>query len=265
MAKHRRQHRDPGLEGFTLVELLVVIAIIAILVALLLPALQKARQQAITAACLSNIKQVGLGFQIYATNNNGWFCSAGPNRDFRLKVPTSNVPSLSWAERLALSGSMKVTLPETRWTTGSNYPVMGRGVFQCPGWGNGSYEGGRTTIDSRGYGMNYFVSPDFRSNPYWAAFTKREKLVKDKVVLADAYYRFNIGPNSVSTGEFGIYRRHNRGANYLFGDFHAEWSDQFHKAGHMTPANVWTDGKKYNTTSTDTKIFIAVREVTAGD
>src|SRR4030042_527597 len=48
--------------GFTLVELLVVIAIIGILIALLLPAIQAAREAARRAACLNNLKQLGLGF-----------------------------------------------------------------------------------------------------------------------------------------------------------------------------------------------------------
>ncbi|KKK90045.1 hypothetical protein LCGC14_2727020, partial [marine sediment metagenome] len=49
--------------GFTLVELLVVIAIIGILIALLLPAIQAAREAARRAACLNNLKQLGLAFQ----------------------------------------------------------------------------------------------------------------------------------------------------------------------------------------------------------
>lgn len=55
----------PRRRGFTLIELLVVIAIIAILAAILFPVFAQARDKARAAACLSNVKQIALGVQMY--------------------------------------------------------------------------------------------------------------------------------------------------------------------------------------------------------
>ena len=69
MCSHRF-HRQSG-SAFTLVELLVVITIIAVLSGLLLVVVNLVRDRANSVKCMSNLRQMGMGFQAYAADNNG--------------------------------------------------------------------------------------------------------------------------------------------------------------------------------------------------
>ena len=66
--------------GFTLIELLVVISIIAMLLAILMPALGRAKEAAKRVVCLSNQRQLGLAWHVYAESNNGKLCSSAPGQ-----------------------------------------------------------------------------------------------------------------------------------------------------------------------------------------
>src|SRR5262245_51365637 len=87
MVARDRQWRRAAL---SLVELLLVIAIISVLVGLLLPAVQGVRQAANRTNCASNLRQIGLAFQMYRDNNNGMFPIAA-----RLPSESPDLPSIA--------------------------------------------------------------------------------------------------------------------------------------------------------------------------
>jgi hypothetical protein len=105
-------------------QLLVVVAIIAVLIAILLPALSRARKQAIAVQCLSNLKQISVGVVLYASDNHNAALISLPETD----------PLNPYAY---LGDSWEVVLVKHHYVTATmigNYPnaQLPNGVFRCP-------------------------------------------------------------------------------------------------------------------------------------
>jgi prepilin-type N-terminal cleavage/methylation domain-containing protein len=149
--------------GFSMVELLVSIAIIALLTGLLVPALAGARDTARSAVCLSNVRQLGAGWTLYANDHNDW----------AMPLAYIEPPDVGFfADGVFWFGTDGRVTGQVDYAKGLLSPYVGAaadadGVYECPDQREGTYRpqaatGARTTT----YGYNgYYLSPS--KTPGW--------------------------------------------------------------------------------------------------
>lgn len=213
--------------GFTLIELLAVIATIAILASLLLPILSRAKAKAQRTACFSNLRQLGLAWVLYSTDNNGRLAESYPvnNPDVWVQGDMS-IPSQATDADLISQGKL--------------YPYnQNVSIYRCP-TDEGVMIKGTRYRSVRSYSMNCFMGArdpslgpipptaegfvDFfsrdseipRPSEIWVFLDEDERSISDGCFVTDPtghlWYRF---PATSA-------HRHNFSYPLTFADGHAE-------------------------------------------
>lgn len=228
--------------GFSLIEVLVVVAIIALLVAILVPSLAEAREYARRAACLSNMKSLGSAMSMYLTTYRGWL-PVGPADRLKYLDPITRrlydqpAPGLRpYPPFNCAWGGKRAVVPHDFSTPGrpevlkrplTEFLYKGAGldtdlpVFQCPSDNGFDAQGAtwlrpeqRTLTAYQACGNSYYNNPwsDFKQTS-----PKRLRIPSMLIVIEEAPMYMSVWQRRQLTGWHRQFSRH----NLLFLDFHA--------------------------------------------
>jgi prepilin-type N-terminal cleavage/methylation domain-containing protein len=212
--------------GFTLIELLVVIAIIAILAAILFPVFAQAREKGRQTMCLSNCKQIGTAYQMYA-------------QDYDEAI----VPACNWA-----AGYHATEDPRSWWDGLLEPYTMNSEIFRCPSFGSKRYPS--YVISFIGYDPSSKAMPaasnngfkDYSRNSTWIKTVRLPQAARPAEVILTYECTFAEfcadGAKSLRVWASGGYwnpvgydwdrwrpGKHSRGHNNVFVDGHARWTE----------------------------------------
>ncbi|HEV2456693.1 MAG TPA: prepilin-type N-terminal cleavage/methylation domain-containing protein [Verrucomicrobiae bacterium] len=216
-------------DGFTLVELLVVIAVIVIITAILLPILSKGKQAVQNVSCLNNLRQLEMCCHAYSVDNGDYLPPNEPG-GFVSAPSSTNTPSIvtnnSWCPGIA---PLDMTVANVQ--AGIIYPYNNSpGIYRCPA-DVSTVDGHPTVLRARSYCMDISLYCDDAVNTFKKYTEIRNPSPAQLFVFIDTQ------EDDIWDATFGIFDsssyfagywldlaadRHSRGANLSFADGHVE-------------------------------------------
>lgn len=223
--------------AFTLIELLVVIAVIAILAGLLLPALASAKSKGQSIACLNNLKQLSISWQLYAVDHNDILPPNSFVFDILSDTPLDNGPS--WCTNLAPWDTTSVGIDN-----GLLFPYNhSAAIYHCPAdKSQVQARDGKLLPQTRfrTYNMSQSINGRTAVDSFYTqfipAFTRFTQIMNPDPTRCFAF--IDVHEDEIVDTQFGIplktdgaylrtwfdvpANRHNQGCNMSFADGHAE-------------------------------------------
>jgi len=200
-------------KGFTLIELLVVIAIIAILAAILFPVFAKAREKARQTSCLSNLKQLGLGFAMYAQDYD--------EKLMRIGLQCAGESPQACINQFARVMPYVKNIQILDCPSGSANNCTDDQGNACGIWAIATPSNINNGWLPRGTMIRYGTGESDVRNPAKLAQYDRPA---ETIFMADAYSGVMCYWSNPRWARFAP--RHNDGANFCYADWHCKWLKQ---------------------------------------
>jgi prepilin-type N-terminal cleavage/methylation domain-containing protein len=235
--------KTPLQNGFSLIEILVVVAILAILVALAVPAVGRAVDRAGTADDIHKLKQIGAGMSAFAADNSGRL----PNNDLRLPPPIPDTEAYVWAEAV---DRYFEPIPDFwnrtsyNWVKRPNSPFFSSACDPYPGFSTPpQYPLWKRPI---AFGYNKYINDD----THWDGHIVRIPQPSKTVIVAEVngINTLPMSPDQPAAtksnvqASYRISRSGNTGL-YLFADYHVETLQGDRSMGYYSAnpqeTNIW--------------------------